>query len=210
MRMGMAGGEGESTTSMIERPVLTFPREVGSMVKEVYAGANSILEYGSGGSTVVAAEFKNKSIYSVESDKKWADDLQGFLKRSDAVLSMPVIHHVDVGPTIKWGHPAGTSLHKRFHLYPLEIWDVDDFVHPDTVLIDGRFRVGCFFACLLRCTKPMQILFDDYTPRAHYHVVERITRPVSTLERMAIFEVEPDMIPRSEFTQVIGSFSDPS
>ena len=50
------------------------------------------------------------------------------------------LHLAGVGKTRKWGHPVDHSRFRRYHLYPLGIWDHPDFIHPDLVLIDGRFR----------------------------------------------------------------------
>jgi hypothetical protein len=53
----------------MERPELTFSPEVAELVRETYAQAQVILEYGSGGSTVLASEMAGKTVFSVESDK---------------------------------------------------------------------------------------------------------------------------------------------
>jgi len=55
----------------MERPELTFIPEVGALVRKHYEGADVILEYGSGGSTVMASEMPGKTIYSVESSRVW-------------------------------------------------------------------------------------------------------------------------------------------
>ena len=57
---------------VVKRPKLTLPPQEAEALKEAYAGADTILEYGSGGSTVVAAERPGTLVTSVESDRGWA------------------------------------------------------------------------------------------------------------------------------------------
>ena len=95
---------------VMERPELTFIPEVGELVKKHYIKAKVILEYGSGGSTVLASEMPGKTIYSVESSRVWTkmmrctkkttllfDDYEGrkgyhgieeFLKKEEVVGNM--------------------------------------------------------------------------------------------------------------------------
>jgi hypothetical protein len=75
--------------------------------------------------------------------------------------------------------------------YSMSIWDVSGFEEPDLVLIDGRFRAGCFLATYLRHKKPLRILFDDYEDRTAYHVVERLVKPTKMAGRMAAFDLDP-------------------
>ena len=60
---------------------------------------------------------------------------------------------------------------------------------PDTVLIDGRFRVLCFFVSLKYATEGTKILFDDYINRPHYHIVEEYIKPAQLCGRQSLFIV---------------------
>ncbi|WP_371809953.1 hypothetical protein [Ruegeria sp. HKCCD7319] len=55
----------------LEKPVLTMPEDAQNVLRENYEAASVILEYGSGGSTVLASEMQNKTVFSVESDRSW-------------------------------------------------------------------------------------------------------------------------------------------
>lgn len=129
----------------MNKPELTFPIEVQNVVREYYEKANIILEYGSGGSTVLASEIPNKVIYSVESDKEWASYIESYISQSPLTKSVPLLHYVDIGPTKKWGHPKDDREWRRYYLYPSSIWRHHAFDNPDLILIDGRFRAACFF-----------------------------------------------------------------
>ncbi len=188
---------------------LTFSGEVADFLDGRYAAVGAsggtILEYGSGGSTVLAAKLGVRVI-SVESDPAWADRLRAHLA---GFSTTAVVHHVDIGPTKEWGRPSNRHGSARFHRYPLSVWDRPDLGTPDLVLIDGRFRAACLAAVMLRATRPTTVLFDDYTPRRYYHMVEKLVRKEETIGRMARFTVTPGPIPPEMLTEVIGWFQDP-
>ena len=184
---------------------MTFPRKEAALVREMYAKASVILEYGSGGSTLLAATL-GKAVVSVESDKAWAGALS---LRLAGVSDSATVHYVDVGPTEKWGTPSRPRFHLRFHRYPLSVWDRPDLGDPDLVLIDGRFRAACLAAVRMRARRPTTVLFDDYIDRPHYAGVERFAVKEATVGRMARFTVTPGPIPPDMLTEVVGWFADP-
>lgn len=172
---------------------------------QAYAEAKVILEYGSGGSTEVAARMAGKYIMSVESDRAWARELRGKLTGPE-ILSRPVVHHVDIGPTGPWGRPLNDSNWRDYHAYPNSVWDQPWFRHPDVVLVDGRFRTACLATILLRAERPVRVLFDDYGVRPLYHQVEAVIKPVRMVGRMAEFHVEPNLVHQRDIGLLIGQF----
>lgn len=174
----------------MEMPELTFPDDEAACVERLYASARVILEYGSGGSTVLAASMPGKYVISVESDRDWAIDLQQRIDQA-ALPSPAVVWHVDIGATGRWGRPVDDVGWQKYHHYPVSIWSEPFFRHPDLVLIDGRFRAACLVAVALRITRPVTVLFDDYVPRPSYHVVERLAQPARIVGRMAEFRLQP-------------------
>ncbi|MDM7256117.1 MAG: hypothetical protein P3W90_005490 [Paracoccus sp. (in: a-proteobacteria)] len=186
-------------------PQLSFPAAEAEYIRKTYQDANVILEYGSGGSTVLAAQMPGKLVISVESDARWSRRLQQVL---DAGLpSQGIVHHVDIGPTGAWGRPLGPDQWQRFHRYPMDIWSQPFFRHPDVVLIDGRFRPACFAAVAVMCTRPVTVLFDDYADRKAYHDVEKICAPDKMIGRMAIFSLKPGDLAREQFGGMVSLFS---
>lgn len=184
---------------------LTFGALESDFLRRYYEAAETILEYGSGGSTVLAAQF-GRTVFSVESDKAWADRLVAHV---DPISPKVHVHYADIGPTGPWGVPMKAREYRKFHGYALSVWDRPDFVEPDLVLIDGRFRASCLVAVMLRATKPVTVLFDDYLKRRYYHGVERLARKEEMVGRMARFTVTPGAIPAEMVTQAIGWFTDP-
>lgn len=186
-------------------PELSFPPEEMHLLRRVYDSAHIILEYGSGGSTILASEQPGKLVFSVESDHAWAIRLQHEIDLRN--LSSPaLVYHVDIGPTGNWGRPLGPEAWTRFHRYPVAIWDEPFFRQPDVVLIDGRFRTACLMAVLLRTRKPVTVLFDDYTERPAYHSVEAFLKPTEMVGRMAVFYVQPRPFDPSETGAIMDHF----
>lgn len=188
-------------------PASDMPQPEHDLLRETYAAARVILEYGSGHSTVLAASMPGKLIFSVESDRAWAMKLQ--LKLDQGAYPSPaVLYPVDIGPTGDWGRPLDFSHWQKFHRYPAAIWEEGFFRHPDVVLIDGRFRPACLAAVLMSARRPLRVLFDDYPGRPPYHAVEAFVKPADMVGRIAIFDVGPGLVPADRMVQLLSLFSE--
>lgn len=187
---------------------LTFPSKEAEIVEAEYNRASVILEYGSGSSTVYASGLADKTVFSVESDARWAYALGRYLDGS-LPLSAPRLHHVDIGPTGAWGRPYSSEKWENFKEYALSVWDRSDFVAPDVVLIDGRFRLACFVTVAFRTRKPIIVLIDDYVDRQAYHVAETLY-PAVRIGRMARFEIPPSPENWSHIELAIRAFGSAS
>jgi hypothetical protein len=170
-------------------PELTFPKEEADRLRTLYEQAQVILEYGSGGSTMLAATLGQKLIFSVESDRDWAIRLQTKLDQEG--ISPAIVYHVDIGKTGSYGRAIDDRSWRTFHRYPISIWSEPFFRQPDLLLIDGRFRPACLLNACLSTKAPLKVLFDDYTNRPKYHVVEKVIKPSKIHGRMAEFDIEP-------------------
>lgn len=178
-------------TDLLACPELTLPPAEAEALRLAYGGAGAILEYGSGGSTVLAAELCG-DVVSVESDAAWAARMQAWFLAHPAKARLR-IEHVDIGPTKEWGYPSDDSAFRKWPDYALKVWDRGDLSHPDVVLVDGRFRLACFLTVAYRITRPVTLFFDDYVPRQAYHKAAEVQPPSQIIGRMARF----DMIPHS-------------
>lgn len=201
-------GTGWAASEAPDRPVLTMPEAEAARLKAEYTKATRILEYGMGGSTVLAAEMAGKSVYSVESDKAWHDAMERYFAAHPPRARL-MLHHSDIGPTRDWGHPVDETKFRRWPSYPLSVWDRDDFLQPDVVLIDGRFRAACFMATLFRTREPVRVLWDDYMGRDRYHDIEEFCLPSEMVGRMAIFDIEPTSVRPDRLAQIINLFLRP-
>ncbi|MDE3080733.1 MAG: hypothetical protein KGI94_11940 [Paracoccaceae bacterium] len=186
-----------------------MPAAEAAALAAAYAEAGCVLEYGAGGSTVLAAERPGKTVITVESDADWVARMQAWFAANPPAGEV-VLHHADIGPTKDWGHPADQSALRRWPGYALSVWDRKDFRHPDVVLIDGRFRVACLLATAFRITRPVTVLFDDYAGRKHYHGVEEFIRPTALVGRMALFDLVPQPVPADKLGWIIPHFTRPA
>jgi hypothetical protein len=187
---------------------LTFPGEILDVVAEAYANARTILEYGSGGSTFLALNSGVYYVATVESDPEFSARLAaalGALYPADRFA----VHHVDIGPTKRWGFPAGRTALGAFHRYATTVWTRPDFQPPEVVLVDGRFRAACAMTTLLMTEAPVRLLFDDYFSRPQYHWIEAHMQPVDRVDRMAIFDLEPTPLPRGALVEILAAYQDP-
>ncbi|MFC3616497.1 hypothetical protein ACFORG_22365 [Lutimaribacter marinistellae] len=190
--------------SSIKRPTLTMPPEEAEVLRTAYREASVILEYGSGGSTALAAEFEDKHITSVESDRGWARMMkQWFAENPPSQDSTVDIQWVNIGETHDWGHPVSAERWRDYANYPLGVWKASGRPHPDVVLVDGRFRVGCALATAFNITRPVTLLFDDYTRRKWMHEVESFIGTPLVVGRVGVFHVEPTPVPGDRLDRVI-------
>lgn len=188
----------------LDRPELTFPEAETARLREAYEGADVFLEYGSGGSTVLGAEMPRKTITSVESDRKWVRMMRRWFQANPPAETSTVdLYWADIGPTKDWGHPKDDRAWRRFARYPLAVWQGEAFRHPDVVLVDGRFRLGCALATLFSITRPVTLLFDDYKSRTQNHKIETYVGAPRLVGRMADFRLEPAVIPPAKLLEII-------
>ena len=168
-----------------------LPEIVVDILNELTSSSSTVLEYGSGGSTINIARRAFK-VYSVESDFIFQQSVQEVLEQSN--LSNATLLHVDIGPVTTGGQPLELLrllYRDKWKQYASIPWRNNIDFRANLVFIDGRFRVSCFFETLLRNgTDTYHILFDDYKSRGQYHIVETITTPVRYFGEAALFRIE--------------------
>lgn len=163
----------------------------GEAFLQMMKDARSYLEYGSGGSTVLAASL-NKAFISVDTDRYL---LKAVRRKIGKLTPDQHLEHVNIGWTGIYGYPVFKSPsalnRKRWKAYAQAPWRfVDQAILPDLVLIDGRFRVA---AALTSCvhlvnSQDSRILVDDYIMRPYYHVIESYAQLLEIKGRMAVFK----------------------
>lgn len=194
---------------MADAPGLTMPEPEADLLRATYAGAGVILEYGSGGSTLVAAAAAGSAVITVESDRAWYLRMKDWFQDNPAPVPV-TLHHANIGPTRRWGYPVDGAKAERWPSYALSVWDQPDFQHPDVVLVDGRFRLSCLLTTLFRITRPVRLLCDDYVDRPTYHAFERLAGPPEMTGRMAAFTLTPQPMPMDQIGWIIPAFANPA
>jgi hypothetical protein len=163
------------------------------MLRRHKAGANVVLEYGCGGSTLEFVRSSAKRIVSVDSDANWIAKLKVHAEiagaESDGRL---VFRHVDIGPVGEWGRPADGSARHRWPLYTITPWEDLRNDQPDFVLVDGRFRVASILWTILCCDRQTLMLVHDFLDRPRYHVVQPFCEVVECVDKLAVLRPHKD------------------
>lgn len=168
----------------------TAPRmdpETIAFLEEAIRGARLYVEFGAGGSTIVADRLAVKTV-TVESDRFYAATIRAAMTGSSVTILTP-----NIGVTGPWGWPLfqkPTSRRiKRWWRYVEAPFALGT---PDLVLVDGRFRVACALESARRAQiakVPATIVFDDYETRPQYKSVERHLGAPEMVGRAAVFRI---------------------
>ncbi|MGH7024038.1 MAG: hypothetical protein ACREEB_10665 [Caulobacteraceae bacterium] len=165
-----------------------------ALFKSLLTRARRYLEFGAGGSTVMAAELGVGTL-SVESDPFYARAVRRRLPTTAPVKFVVV----DIGLTKAWGTPVfqtptpgRLARWKRYVDLPFERLGALGGPFPDLILVDGRFRRACALESARQAALANQtttLFFDDYLDRPHYHDIERHLGPPRMAGRAAVFEL---------------------
>ena len=172
--------------------------EVIDLLSTEIAGARLYLEYGAGGSTLLADRIGTRTI-SVESDRWFAAAVRRGFTGSNVTILTP-----NIGFTKKWGYPVFQRRTwwrlRKWHRYVSAPFNGGGEM-PDLIFVDGRFRV----ACALEAARHVRgvgtqatLIIDDYRDRQAYHAVERYLGPAKMIGRAAVFRIVDQEIPAIE------------
>ena len=166
--------------------------ETAAWLQEQLQETRLFLEFGCGGSTVLADRLAVPTI-SVESDPYYATAVRGALSDSTAT----VIVTPPMGITRQWGMPMFFKKWKgrRYVTAPFRRLDGH---FPDLIFIDGRYRVACALESAARAAlagASPNLLIDDYGSRPQYHVLEQYLGPPRRIGRSAMFAAGKADIP---------------
>jgi hypothetical protein len=200
--------EDEGTFPVPTKPHMP-PKEAAFMRKRL-ARSRCFLEFGSGGSTLLAAQCGVREIYSVDTDI-------AFLKRVSAYVlsSYPdcALHAfpIDLGPTKRWENPLRKEYAALWPQFFTKPWDTLRRAgrKPDLILVDGRFRTACFLASLLSAAPGTTIIFGDYAKHRPYHTLEKVIRPVRTIGHLGVFKVPRRVNPGPTIAALLTAIQDP-
>ena len=162
---------------------------------ELLAASNGYLEYGAGGTTLLANRLGIRTL-TIEGDRFYASVVRKTLKPPTSVK----IVHVNIGFTREWSLPI-FSTPTRFRVRRWRRYAGKPFKllaklgwFPDLVLVDGRFRRACVLETARHAAirgSFVTIVVDDYFERDHYHQVERWLGPPCQVGRAAVFHLKP-------------------
>jgi hypothetical protein len=167
---------------MADFPIMMSAAEV-EFLKAQLGKAQRVVEFGAGGSTVLAASYPNiQHVTTIESDPAWIEKVTKGLRAPEKVTLV----HGDIGPVKAFGHPKDFLRQAdKFRNYWEPLAAVDP--RPDFILIDGRFRVACLLFSLL-CAPEALYAIHDYTNRPAYHVVEEFAQKGEYVGTLQLFK----------------------
>jgi len=151
-------------------------------------------EYGCGKSTKWVLNNTDSKILAVDTSKHWVNEVLDDNKDNNIRLD---IKYIDVGEVVFMGYPKSYNKQEVFSDYTNWIWEQSK--KPDTVLIDGRFRVCCFLTSLKLADEGTRIIFDDYIGRPHYHIVEKFIDRKEICGRQCLF-----IVPKLDEIDLVG------
>jgi hypothetical protein len=148
--------------------------------------ADRYLEFGSGGSTCLAANSVAQSVTAIDSSSEWLNRVATYCSDNETNLK-PTLILADIGPTGDGGWPTDRSTRETWPLYHGAIWKDQNSANNDLYLVDGRFRIACFMQIILHAESDAVIIIHDFRSREHYHVVREVAREVVSVEDLSVF-----------------------
>lgn len=174
-------------------PMYATPNEIHLFAKHILK-ARSYLEFGCGGSTMLALYISQAQIISIESDPDFiALLLANPLIQQNSQGSNPRFRFcpIDLGKVGKWGFPTDKSPKESFPLYSQAIFEQlsqEYTLRIDTIFIDGRFRVACVLSVLIHCSESITILIHDFFNRPHYHIILEFLTCTEKIDSLGVFK----------------------
>lgn len=164
-----------------------------AVLRECFSKAASLVEFGSGGSTLLAVRSPSlRRIWSVESDPAWIAKLRDEADIAGAESSGRLqLRHADIGAVGEFGFPRDEAMRDAWPRYYESIWDDAAAIETDLVLVDGRFRVACALEAVARCRPHAVLLFHDFWNRTPYHPVLAFTDWLGSCDSLAILRRKP-------------------
>lgn len=172
-----------------------------SLLQSFLSCTTHYLEFGVGGSTVLACQRVSGSVTAVESDPVWLTQVR---QACADLLIQPTLLHVDIGPVTTWGYPREFQQHKNWPDYHTGIWQRLS-IKADLCLIDGRFRVATAIQALNHLPNSI-ILVHDFavrcSPPFNYHIILKYAREIARAENLSAFVRRDDWDEASALTDV--------
>ena len=167
----------------------------------------NVLEFGSGGSTLLIGKVA-KRLISIESDRKFARNISNLIE--SVGLNNIQITYANIGPVKSFGQPIefiSFFFRRRYQRYTDVFYNnfIEDEQLASVVFIDGRFRVWCAIESICNLKNDFTIVFDDYLSRPYYHALGSVLgNPYQIIGDTAFFLVEADYKKKAELLKFEG------
>lgn len=170
--------------------------------------AQTVVEYGCGGSTFLALEAGVKRIRSVETDPAWISRLAAEPDIRSAVAARRLeLLHADIGEVADWGMPADKTFSTKWVDYPMCPWR-DAEMQPDFVLVDGRWRVASALTSALMTNGKALIAIHDLDIRPQYRPALALLDEVERVDGFGVYRLPTNFDPGRVLRQIYLSWRD--
>lgn len=199
----------ESSKNIEEGLLVRMSPEERNVFEQLLKKTYSYIEFGLGGSTVLAVKNGVRKVFAVESDLEWINEVRKSIARYLDDEHEVYIHHADIGPVKQWGYPIKPLVAGQALVYHSEIWSRigAEISGNIMVLVDGRYRVACVLQALKNLPQPFTLLIHDYRDRKSYHIVEKIIGMPILIDTLAVFEVMPNQALDLQLISLIDKYS---
>ena len=162
-----------------------------SLFHSVVRHARGYVEFGAGGSTVVAVQIGNGFVLSTDSMQEWIDAVCRECAGA-GLATVPEMILADIGPVGALGFPSDPARREQWRCYHELCWTLPRASQAQFYMVDGRFRVACAMQVLLRAPAGALMAVHDFASREPYHVVRRFAREIASAEDLSVFIVEQE------------------
>ena len=206
------------------RPVIGKPHmtaiELALLDRTMKSGFTRYLEFGSGGSTLLAVRSGIDIVVSVESDHDWADTIRHHPEIETRITAgRATILYADIGPTKAFGAPVDSEFRELWPTYirlPWVEWQRRGSM-PDFVFVDGRFRVAACLSVIVawhlssRASPfPLLAIHDVTKERRSYQRLFTYFDIIENAESLYLLRLKETIDPVSVFATLLGVQFDPS
>ncbi|MBI4921841.1 MAG: hypothetical protein HY834_08835 [Devosia nanyangense] len=193
-----------STAPLAELPPDMRPGELAAF-KDAVGRCSKYLEFGSGGSTLVALRSSPQRIWSVESDPAWVAKLRVYPEVQSAEASGRLQFITpQLGTIGEYGRPLDETTRATWPTYYQAVTSTPGAADADLFFIDGRFRVACALMVVRHGSRESTILIHDFWNRPAYHSALPFLRWRKSVDTLGIFS-PAEHFQADEFEAVLAS-----
>lgn len=170
------------------------PRELDALRLELRE-CKSLIEFGAGGSTLLAIQAEPRKIVSCETDPEYLQKLRlnATVEAAETMGRLQLVH-LDVGLTRQWGRPLEVPNREQMMKVFEPIRVNSD---ADTVFIDGRFRVAVAAKSYLYLKDDAKVIIHDFE-RPYYQAVLEFLTLEKQVDRLAVLRKIPNRQSQAE------------
>lgn len=200
-------------------PPHLFEGEEGLFVEAIGRYGQRYMEFGMGGSTLLAARSTPLAMIAIDSDIRWVEKVRAQPPVAAAIeAGRASMLHADIGPLAEWGHPVDRSRLAAWPEYvgqPWAAWAARQ-EQPGLVFVDGRFRLACCLSVVVALgawravgNSPRVLLHDFNAARPFYQPVLDFFDIEAVDGTLHLLRIRQDASPTGALAAMLGALMDP-